>query len=258
MVPPAVADFFAQHQNLLWIMTVFVDLGMTLTLFRFYGKQGLYAIIIFGIMLANLQGPKLTTVFGLETSLGMIIYSGIYFSTDVLSERYGRHEANRAVILGFLVSVLMILMISISLLFLPSTGDKREFAQEMHDAIGTLFNYGPRFVLGSLFAYLTSQSLDVHIFHYLKQKTNGRYLWLRNNGSTMTSQAVDTVVYAVVVWWGVVDLATAFQLAGAKYVLKVVIALLDTPFLYWAATWHPKDAPEYRHGMLVDPKTERF
>ncbi len=257
MIPLEIAEYFAQHQNLLWVLTVIVDLGMTLALFRAYGKQGLYAVIVFNIMLANLQGPKLTVVFGLETSLGMIIYSGIYFATDILSERYGRHEANRAVMLGFLTSVLMVVMISISLLFLPSTGEKREFAQHTHDAIGALFSYGPRFVFGSLIAYLISQSLDVYIFHFLKEKTQGRLLWLRNNGSTMTSQLVDTMVYAVVVWWGVVDLATAFKLAAAKYVFKVVIALVDTPFLYWAASWNLKDAPAYHDGLL-DADSERI
>ena len=256
MIPADIAEFFAAHQNLLWVLTVMIDLGMTLALFRAYGKQGLYAIIVFDIMLANLQGPKLTVVFGLETSLGMIIYSGIYFATDILSERYGRHEANRAVLLGFFASVLMVVMISISLLFLPSTGENRRFAQEMHEAIGAIFNYGPRFVFGSLIAYLISQSIDVQLFHFFKAKTKGRLLWVRNNGSTMISQLVDTVVYAVVVWWGVVDLATAFKLAAAKYLFKVVIALLDTPFLYWAATWNLPDAPQYRDGLL-DPEWER-
>lgn len=257
MVPESIAEFFAAHQNFLWVLTVLVDLGMTLAIFRVYGKQGLYAIIVFNIMLANLQGPKLTVVFGLETSLGMIIYSGIYFATDILSERYGRHEANRAVMLGFLMSVLMVAMISISLLFLPSTGAKREFAEQMHNAIGTLFRFGPRFVFGSLLAYLISQSLDVYIFHFLKTRTRGKMLWLRNNGSTMTSQLVDTVIYALVVWWGVVDFATAFKLAAAKYVFKVAIALIDTPFLYWAASWKLKDAPAYHDGLL-DDNVERF
>lgn len=256
MVPAPVVEFFAAHQNLLWVFAVLVDLAMTLAIFRVYGKQGLYAIIVFNIMLANLQGPKLTVVFGLETSLGMIIYSGIYFATDILSERYGRHEANRAVWLGFLMSILMVVMISISLLFLPSTGPKREFAEQVHEAIGTLFSYGPRFVFGSLFAYLISQTLDVYIFHFLKARTRGKMLWLRNNGSTMTSQLVDTAVYALVVWWGVVDLADAFKLAAAKYVFKVTIALIDTPFLYWAASWKLKDAPVYRDGLL-DEEFER-
>ncbi|MFP6584562.1 MAG: queuosine precursor transporter [Candidatus Hydrogenedentota bacterium] len=244
MFPEFIVEFFAQHQNSLWVATVGIDLGLTLLLYRLYGKQGLYAVIVLNIMLSNLQGPKLTTVFGMQTSLGMIIYSGIYFATDILSERYGKREANRAVMIGFFTSIILIAMISISLLFLPTQDPgKKEMAESVHEAIGTLFGYGPRFVFGSLFAYLISQRLDVFTFHYLKKKTNGRMLWLRNNLSTMSSQLVDTVIYSTVVWWGFFDFKTAVQLAFAKYIFKVTIAALDTPFIYWARTWkvHDKD-----------------
>ena len=89
-------------------------------------------------------------------------------------------------------------------------------------------------MLGSLLAYLISQSFDVWIFHLIKIKTKGKHLWLRNNLSTILSQLIDTSIYGLVVWWGIVDFATAMQLAGAKYVFKVVIAMIDTAFLYWA------------------------
>ena len=107
----------------------------------------------------------------------------------------------------------------------------------MHNAAVVLFDYTPRFVFGSLFAYLLSQSFDVWVFHWIKDKTGGKHLWLRNTASTLMSQAVDTLIYGLVVWWGLVDLATALQLAAAKYVFKFVIAVLDTPFIYWARSW---------------------
>ena len=238
MVPEFIADFFLQHQNSLWIVTIAIDLGLTLLLYRMYGKTGLYAVIVLNIMLSNLQGPKLTTIFGMQTSLGMIIYSGIYFATDILSERYGKREANRAVMIGFFTSLIVIAMMSISLLFLPTQDEgKREFAESVHGALELLFNFTPRFVLGSMFAYLISQRLDVWTFHYLKQKTNGRMLWLRNNVSTMTSQLVDTALYSTVVWWGLFDFKTALELGLAKYFFKVIIAAIDTPFIYWARNW---------------------
>lgn len=239
MFPETITEFFGAHQNTLWVATVCIDLALTLLLYRLYGKQGLYAVIVLNIMLSNLQGPKLTTVFGMQTSLGMIIYSGIYFATDILSERYGKREANRAVMIGFYTSIILIAMTSISLLFLPTQDpDKKEFAESIHGAISTLFGFTPRFVFGSLFAYLISQRLDVFTFHYLKEKTNGRMLWLRNNVSTMTSQLVDTAIYSTVVWVGLFDFKTAVELALAKYVFKVVIAAIDTPFIYWAVKWN--------------------
>ncbi len=233
------AYYFSSQQELLWFATIAIDLGFAVLLYRLFGRQGLYASIVISLLLANLQGPKLTEIFGLQTSMGVILYSSIYFSTDLLSERYGRREANRAVMVGFVVSIIIIVMISMSLMYLPSNNPKTAvFAHSIHEATRTLFDFTPRFILGSLLAYFISQRLDVWIFHYIKERTGGRHLWLRNNLSTMISQAIDTVIYGIVVWWGVVDFATAMQLALAKYVFKLIIALTDTPFLYWARTWN--------------------
>lgn len=236
------SPLFDQHQNWLWLVTVTCDLGFAVLLFRLFGRQGLYASIIISLLLANLQGPKLTVVFGMQTSMGVVVYSSIFFATDLLSERYGKREANRAVMIGFFVSILIIVMISLSLLYQPSTRpETADYARRVHDATQALFNYTPRFVLGSLLAYYISQRLDVFLFHWIKQRTDGKHLWLRNNGSTLISQAVDTVTYGIVVWWGLVDLLTAMQLALAKYVFKVAIALIDTPFIYMARDWDVSD-----------------
>jgi|TARA_Y100000310_G_scaffold340204_1_gene435195 hypothetical protein len=238
VIPGTITAFFAENQDLLWLLTLAIDLGFALLLYRVFGKTGLYASVILSILMANLQGPKLTVILGWQTSLGVILYSGIYFATDLLSEKYGKREANRAVMVGFIVSVVIVVMISISLLFLPSTEpETAEFSQNVHNAFSTLFNFTPRFVFGSLLAYLISQNFDVWIFHFIKTRTGGKYLWLRNNLSTMTSQAFDTVVYSLVVWWGIVDLTTAIELGLVKYVFKVFIALFDTPFIYWGRSW---------------------
>jgi uncharacterized integral membrane protein (TIGR00697 family) len=237
-----IIDFFSEHQSILWLITVFADLGLTVLVFRLFGKIGLYNVVIFNIMLSNLQGPKLTVIFGLQTSLGLILYSGIYFATDVLSEKYGRKESNRAVLLGFATSAIIVIMMSLGLLFLPSTlPPDSESAKATHEALAMLYNYTPRFVFGSLFVYLVSQSFDVWLFHYIKHKTKGKHLWLRNNVSTICSQTLDTVLYSLIVWWSMFDFQTVVQLAGAKYIFKVIIALLDTPFIYWVQNWDMKD-----------------
>ncbi len=230
------------HQEILWVATIFIDLGCALIMFYMFGRQGLYATIVISLLLANLQGPKLTEIFGLQTSMAVILYSSIYFATDLLSERYGKEEATRAVMIGFLVSIVILLMTSLSLLYVPTTSSEAaSLAENVHAATVTLFDYSPRFVMGSLLAYLVSQRVDVLIFHYLKRKTSGKHLWLRNNLSTMISQGLDTLVYGLIVWWGVVDFFTAMTLAGSKYVFKVLIALIDTPFIYIARNWDVSD-----------------
>lgn len=241
MFPEALVQFFGAQQELLWLITLGVDLSFTVLLYRFFGKAGLQVAIAVAIILANLQGPKLTEIFGLQTSLGVIFYSGIFFATDVLSENYGRAEANKAVRMGFAVSVIVLVMMSLALLYQPSSRpESAQFSSDIHDAFATIVKFTPRFVFGSLLAYYVSQHFDVWAFHRIRRITGERWLWLRNNLSTMGSQLVDTAIYSLVAWWGIVDLQTALALGAAKYVLKLVIAAIDTAFVYWARALYRK------------------
>ena len=237
MFPESFQIYFSEHQNLLYLSTLVLDLGLTVLMFRFFGKEGLLACIVLSILLANLQGPKLTVIFSMQTSLGVIFYSSIFFATDLMSEKFGKKEADRAVMMGFSISVIILLMLSISLLFLPSIEGNQTFSTDVHQAFVKILDFTPRFIIGSLFSYLISQRFDVWCFHKIKHWTNGKHLWLRNNLSTMASQTIDTTLYSLVVWWGVVDLETAIQLGLAKMAFKIGIAAFDTPFIYWARSW---------------------
>ena len=240
MFPESFQLYFSSNQDLLYFITLALDLGFTVLMYRFFGRYGLLACIVLSILLANLQGPKLTVIFGMETSLGVIFYSSIFFATDLMSEKFGKKAADNAVMMGFSVSAIILIMLSISLLFLPSTQNQQTFSSEVHESFVRILDFTPRFIFGSLFAYLISQRFDVWCFHKIKAWTNGRHLWLRNNLSTMASQTVDTTLYALVVWWGVVDLEQAISLGLAKMVFKIGIAAFDTPFIYWARSWSVK------------------
>lgn len=227
-------------QESLWFVTVVYDLSLALLLYRFFGKHGLYVAVVLGIVLGNLQGGKVSelVVFGTtyKVSMGAILYSGIYFATDVLNEKYGRTEANRAVMLGFFANIAVMITLVLSVQFKPSeiTGS----ALEVHNAISTLALYSPAFVIGSLTAYLVSQTFDVWFFNWLKKKTGGSKLWLRNNLSTITSQLLDTMIYQFTwVFATGMDWSTALALALTKYVFKVIIAVIDTIFIYWVKRW---------------------
>jgi len=235
VIPQALVTFFAGNQELLWLTTLVLDLGGTLVLYRLFGKAGLQVAIATAIILANLQGPKLTVIFGMETSLGVIFYSSIFFATDVLSENYGKDEANKAVRMGFAVSVIVLLMMSFSMLYLPSQMPATaEFSANVHNAFATIVNFTPRMIIGSLIAYAISQSFDVWVFHKIKSMTGDRWLWLRNNLSTMSSQVIDTAIFTLIVWAPIVGIKSALGLGFAKYILKLVIAMIDTAFIYWA------------------------
>ena len=243
MILEAISNFFIVNQEILWLVTLLADLFCTILLYRLFGKTGLQVAIAFSILLANLQGPKLTIIFGLQTSLGVIFYASIFFATDVLSENYGKKAAQNAVQMGFIVSIIMILMMSLALLYQPSTQlVTAEISKEIHNAFATIINFTPRFLIGSLLAYYISQRFDVWAFHYIKQQTGEKHLWLRNNLSTMSSQIIDTTIYSLVAWWGIVDLKTAIQLGLVKYLFKIIISIIDTFFIYWAKFSHNKIA----------------
>ncbi|MEL7298455.1 MAG: queuosine precursor transporter [Pseudomonadota bacterium] len=220
---------------------VLLDLGFTLALYRWFGAVGLQVAITTAIILANLLGTQLIQIFGIEVSVGLIFYSSIFFATDVFNENYGQARARQAVVIGFVVMLAVLLSLSLSVMLTPSANPaSATFAIAVHDALETLASFSPRLVLGSLVAYVVSQQLDVALFHWLKRRTQTRWLWLRNNVSTMTSQLVDSLIFSLIAWWGVVDLSTALTLGLATYGFKLLIALLDTPLLYLARRWHQR------------------
>jgi len=229
------------NQELLWVLTVVYDLGLAILLYKFFGKYGLYTAVILGIVLGNLQGGKISELeffgFSFTASMGAILYSGIYFATDVLNEKYGKREADRAVMLGFFANVAVMITLLISIQFKPS--NLVGSAAEVHNSISTLAGYSPAFVIGSLTAYLVSQRFDVWFFHKIKSFTGESKLWLRNNLSTITSQLIDTLIYQFT-WVIAVGMSfqDAFLLAAVKYVFKVLIALIDTIFIYWIKGWN--------------------
>ena len=227
------------NQELLWVLTVVYDLGLAILLYRFFGKHGLYTAVILGIVLGNLQGGKVSELeffgYSFTASMGAILYSGIYFATDVLNEKFGKEEARRAVMLGFVANVAVMITLVISVQFRPS--DVAGSALEVHNAISTLAGYSPIFVIGSLTAYLISQTFDVWLFHKIRSYTGESKLWLRNNLSTITSQLLDTMIYQFTWVLAGMDLRTAFLIAVTKYVFKVLIAAIDTVFIYWVRRW---------------------
>lgn len=214
--------------NLLWVGFILADLSLSILVYRFLGKFGLYALIVASIITANIQVLKTVQLFGLVATLGNILYGSIFLATDILSEVYGKKAARRGVWLGFIGMTLMTLWMQIGLKFIPDVSD---FAQ---DALSTIFGLMPRVAAGSMVAYLISQHHDVFAFHFWKNRTRGRFLWLRNNASTMVSQAIDSIIFCAIALWGLFDIKTWFQILATTYFLKWFVAAIDTPFIYLA------------------------
>lgn len=217
----------------LWLVMLVLNFVIILGVYRFFGRSGLYAWLPISVIIANLQVLKTVELFGITASLGNIVYATSFLATDILSENYGKKDAARAVGIGFIALLSLTLMMSLALLFDPSPID---FAQESMEALFTLL---PRIAAAGFIAYLVSQVHDVWIYALLKKRRpERRWIWLRNNLSTMISQAIDSVIFVTIAFAGVVPRREFLQIALSTYLLKWLVAMADTPLVYLAALWY--------------------
>lgn len=214
--------------EVLWMGFALVDLSMVLLIYRFFGRVGLFSLLAFNLILCNIQVMKTVELFGLTTTLGNILYASVFLSTDLLSEFHGKEEAKKGVLLGFITLLLMTIYMQAALYFQPAAND---FA---HPHLAALFGFMPRIALASLAAYLISQLHDVWAFHAIKQRTGSRLLWLRNNASTMLSQFLDSAVFCTIAFYGMFPMNVFWEILLSTYVIKIAVAVLDTPFIYLA------------------------
>ena len=204
----------------------------------------LLTLFIISIVIANVVGARVITtgisIFGvsLAASGGAITYAVTFLCTDIIGEIWGKEKAKSVIKYGFVGQVFATLCIVLTGFFTPVD-------EVMDGAYKTLLGQNWVFVVGSLCAYYASQSWDVFVFHKIRDKyiqkygsiKGGRWMW--NNCSTMTSQIIDTVVYASISfglgmkWFFSADMIPAFiGLVVGQYLLKAFLALLDTPIFY--------------------------
>lgn len=214
--------------------------GAALLAYRLFGKSGLYCMSVIATVLANVEVLILIRAFGMEQTLGNVLFAVTFLITDILSECEGKQAANRAVWLGVFVTVFFLLLTQSWLLYAPSAQDT------MAPAFRTIFSTTPRTVLSSLTVYAISQLFDVWLYHkwwaFTTRKfgSRRRYLWLRNNGSTLISQMLNTLLFTVFAFWGTYDMRTLLSIFGSSYIIFIVTSLADTPFVYLARRIHEK------------------
>ncbi len=211
---------------LISILLVLINyLFITFAFYRF-GRDGLYICIPITIILANLQVVVTIDFFTLTITLGNVAYASSYLITDLLGELYGHDAAKRGVNIGFFTLIMMTVIMNVVLLYQPTPESKL-----FYDSLQNIFSIMPRIALASLMAYYISQRIDVLIYHTLKQRT-GKYIWIRNNLSTMISQIFDTFTFTLVAFYGVFPNDLLISIFFTTYVVKFLIAAADTPFMY--------------------------
>ena len=233
------SDFFASipaGNEILWFIMLLLNFTGIIVIYRYFGKTGLFAWIPIAVIIANIQVIKTVELFGLTASLGNIVYATSFLATDILSENYGEKIAGKAVKIGFFSLLILTLFMNLALIFKPSPVD---FAQE---SMINLYAFLPRIALGSFVAYAVSQAHDVWIYSRIKRwKPEGKWIWLRNNLSTMLSQAIDTIIFVTIAFAGIMPSKEFWSIVLSTYILKWIVAAMDTPLVYLASKWKNMD-----------------
>ncbi len=221
--------------EILWIGSIIICFLMVILAYKLFGKIGLFIWMAIGVILANIAVMKTVKIFGMVTALGNVIYSSLFLTTDILNENYSKKEAQKAVWIGFFVLICVTILMQITINFMP---DESDFLSQHITAI---FDFLPRITIASLTAYMISQTFDVFLFANLKKIYKGKYLWFRNNSSTIISQSIDTIIFTLLAFVGIFSWFIILQIFITSMIMKIVISFCDTPFIYWARNIYEKN-----------------
>ncbi|MCR3884707.1 queuosine precursor transporter [Methanotrichaceae archaeon M04Ac] len=214
----------------LWAAATLATVTITAILAARFGVEIAVGVFASLTVLANLLAAK-TIAFGpFIAPAAVLVYASTFLLTDILSELFGKEKARLAVWTGFLANMVMLLSVLIAVRWSASPVMDPALASSF-DAV---FGFAPRVIAASMIAYLASQHHDVWAYGFWKDRTGGRRLWLRNNASTMASQAIDTLIFITLAFYGLVPNSVLLQMMAGQYVIKILIAALDTPFIYLA------------------------
>ena len=198
----------------------------------------LAALFITSLVVSNLIFQKFfywqpfeATVFGIplfELSVGILPYPITFLITDLISEIFSQKKANQVVVAGIFAS-----FFSIGILLLADFVPAIQSSPIDNETFSQVFSLSPLAVLASMIAYLFAQFIDIKLYHYWKKVTQGKHLWLRNNFSTFASQFLDTfTVILLLCLFGVLPWDLFLGLVVSGFIFKVLVAAIDTPFLY--------------------------
>ena len=192
----------------------------------------------------------------MSLAIGVLPYPLTFLCTDLISEIYGRARANFLVTVGLLLNGFIIATLWVANM-MPSSETIQpawqviELAEEIALPTGAsvegsvelftiMYALTSGAVFASMMAYMAAQYCDVYMFHFWKRLTKGKHLWLRNNGSTLVSQGVDsfmviTVTFGAQFIAGTVTAGAMMVMMAHNYLFKLCVALADTPFFYLGA-----------------------
>jgi uncharacterized integral membrane protein (TIGR00697 family) len=203
----------------------------------------LSGLFVGSLISANLIGLKVANFGIFEASVGILLFPILFLITDIIEEVHGKKKTKELVFIG-MITLLIVLIVTVIAVLLPFA-DRSMVKEEYTTIFGTTI----RIFIASITAFLISQLHDVWAFNFWKEKTKGKYLWLRNNLSTIVSTFIDTTLFMFIAFYGITR-TSFFDIANSKFtpeyvfmliipywLIKILFALFDTPFCYLGVRW---------------------
>ncbi|WP_417367500.1 queuosine precursor transporter [Flavobacterium beibuense] len=195
----------------------------------------LAGIFITNAVVAELIGGKLINVGPYVMSIGILPWPVVFLTTDLINEYFGRKGVRRLsfITAGLIAYCFIVLYLALQI---PAAKGFNTVSNEQFTAV---FGQSMWIIVGSITAFLVSQLIDIAIFHFFKQRTGNKMIWLRTTGSTVISQLFDSFIVLGIAFWltGKIDTTTYIASAFTGYFVKLIIAIVLTPLIYVGHAW---------------------
>ena len=214
-------------------LEIFICFSAVVLIGKLFGKNGLIAWVGVASVLANIITAKTSNILGLDAAQGSVLFASTFLATDILCEKYGKREAKTGVLVGLFSSVALIVATQIALLYSPVEYDYADAPMQV------LFGLNLRITASSIVMYLIANLADIAVFDKLKQMTDGKWLWLRNNVATILCNCIENFGFIFLAFLGIYTAGQCFEIAIATSVIEIVAAVCDTPFAYFGRKLKP-------------------
>ncbi len=230
--------------EILLVFSLTFTYGSVLLAYKYLGKSGLYVWTAIATIIANIEVMLLIQAFGIEQTLGNILFASTFLVTDILAENEGKASAKKAVCFGILANLVFIVVSRTWLMYIPSANDWAS------PAMRDIFANVPRIMIVGIVVYALSQVFDVWLYDKIWKITtkvfnnSERGLWIRNNVSTLISQAINIVLFTFGAFYGLenYDIPIIWTLILSSYLVYLVTSVCDTPIVYLARKMHKNKA----------------
>ncbi len=192
----------------------------------------LSSIFLSALILAEITGGKLIQLtisaeWVFTMTMGVIPFPITFIITDIINEYFGRKGMRYITFLGMAMVVMVLILLQVDMI-VPAAA----ISPVSDEAFIGVFGISVRIIIGSIVAYLIGQLIDISIFHFIRERTGGKLLWLRATGSTLISQLIDSFVVLLIAFSGQLSFGTIMEIGVTNYIYKFAIAVLITPALY--------------------------